>query len=130
MIRPLAILCCFYLTSFAVMAHGDKTPVYLQGTIVDGASGGAISGAVISIEYNGEIIHSVETDAEGGFALKYEGSFPRKDKVRVSIFKKGYKVQKVKPLECAKDELHISLAKKPKLIPLILPASGKAAYDI
>ncbi|HBF21922.1 MAG: hypothetical protein CMI36_06635 [Owenweeksia sp.] len=129
MFRPIAILTSLLFLSFYAQALGIK-PISLQGVVTDVQSGEVIPGAVISIERNGEVIHSVETDGQGGFTLNYDAPYLRTDEVRVSIFKKGYKVQKMKTLHQEKEELIIELEKRPKFVPLILPSTSKHPYDI
>ena len=130
MLRPITILAACFLLSLSALAHGGKVPISIHGTVTDQNSGNVIPGAVISIERNGEVIHSIETDLEGSFNLSYDAPYLRSDELKVSIFKKGYKVQKMKTLRCEKEEIIIQLEKKPKFVPLILPAAGKPVYDI
>ena len=130
MLRPIAILIACFLLSLSALANGGKTPISIQGTVTDQNSGNVLPGVVISIERNGQVIHSIETDGQGSFNLSYEAPYVRSDELKVSIFKKGYKVLKMKTLQCEKDELLIQLEKKPKFVPLILPGAGKPVYDI
>mgnify|MGYP001944373955 CR=1 FL=1 len=115
--------------SFAAQAHGTR-PVFMKGTVTDENSGEAIPGAVISIERNGQVIHSVETDLKGDFSLNYEINYLPSDEFKVSIYKKGYRIQKMKTLHCEKESITIEMEKKPKFAPLILPSTTRLQYDI
>ncbi len=109
-------------------AHGDKNPFSLSGVITD-ESARPVSGAVISIEKNGEVIHSTETDALGNFELKMEGPIPRLDQLKITVQKKGYKSQRVRPIQCNEKFINIQLQRQLP-IPIIKPIGGSPGISV
>lgn len=116
--RSLIILILFFSLPVLSRAHGDKLPISLSGIISD-PSGKAVSGATISIEKNGQIIHSTETNAGGEFSIQMEGPLGRMDELKLKIEKKGYRSQQLVPMLCPKKNLEVELQKLPTPIPIM-----------
>lgn len=109
-------------------AHGDKNPFSLSGVITD-ESARPVSGAVVNIEKNGEVIQSTETDAEGNFELKMDGNTPRLDQLKITVQKKGYKTHRVRPVQCSDKYLNIQLQRQ-NPIPIIKPVGGSPGISV
>lgn len=109
-------------------AHGEKNPFSLSGVIMD-ESARPVSGAVISIEKNGEVIQSAETDDQGNFELKMDGSMPRMDQLKITVQKKGYKSHRIRPIQYSEKYLNIQLQRQWP-IPIIKPIGGSPGISI
>lgn len=129
MTRPIAILIFLLAMPFFTLAHGDKNPFSLSGVIVEDGTARGVSGAIISIEKNGEVIQSTETDANGNFILKMDGYMPRMDQVKVTVQKRGYKSQRIRPVGCLNQNLQIRMQKQSP-IPIIKPVGGGTVLSI
>ena len=115
--RKLTIASFVFLLPLFMMAHGDKFQFSFTG-IVSEPSGKAVQGAVISIEHNGQVIHSTQTDDEGNFDIKMEGPFNRPDQLKVKVYKKGYRTEYIVPLNC-RSAIDVELERAPTPIPLM-----------
>ena len=120
--RKFAILSLIFLLPILTWAHGDKLPFSFSG-IIEEAGGKAVSGAVISIEHNGQVIQSTKSDAEGNFKIEMEGPFSRPDQIKVRIQKKGYRSEYVVPINC-NSTMEIELERVPTPIPLMRTVPG------
>lgn len=130
MFKYLIILTLSFLAPFTVFGDDGKEPVLIKGNIIDQVSGKVITGAVITIEQNGQIIQSIQSDEEGNFSLKYEEGTLRIDQLKVSIYKSGYRLKKVKTIRETDNDMKIELEKKPKFIPILLPTGPDLNFSI
>lgn len=116
------IACVVLMWPLSGWAHGDKSPLSLSGIITD-EDAKPVSGAVISIEKNGEVIQFTETDIKGNFELKLDGPIPRMDQLKITVHKKGYKSQHIRPVQCNEKYHNIQLQRQ-QPIPIIKPIGG------
>lgn len=123
--RTLAILSLIFLMPILTWAHGDKLTISFSG-IVSESSGKAVQGATISIEHNGQIIQSAESDAEGNFSIKMEGPFTRLDQLKVKVQKKGYRSQNLIPLDCDNKSIEVELHRASPPIPIMRTLGGNS----
>ena len=130
MYRNLIILTLSLLCSFFSVANDGKVPVVIKGNVTDSNSGAVIQGATVTIEHNGQVIQSIQTDDQGNFSLRYEGNTSRPDQLKVSVYKNGYTLKKCKSLNQEKNEIRIKLKKKPPFQPFLLPSSQRLNYNI
>ncbi len=122
------ILALLLLVPFIGWAHGDKSSFSLSGVITD-ESARPVSGAVINIEKNGEVIQSTETDAEGNFELKMDGIMPRMDQLKFTVQKKGYKTYRISPVQYNEKFINIQLHRQLP-IPIIKPIGGSFGISV
>lgn len=107
-------------------AHGDKTHLSFSGVISEGTM--PVSGAVISIEKNGQVIQSAESDANGNFEISVEPYISRMDQVKITVHKKGYRPLRFSPVEFSK---HFQIELRRQLpIPIIKPIGGSPSLSI
>jgi hypothetical protein len=126
----LIILTLSLLASVFVEAKDGKDPTIIKGTITDQVSGKVIQGAVITIEKNGQLIQSVQSNESGGFTIRYEGNVSQLDVLKVKIYKPGYLSKRVKTLSKIENEVKVELEKKPKFQPFLFPNQAHANFDI
>ncbi len=124
-----AILCLLFLIPFLALAHGDKTPFSLTGIIFD-ESGESISGAEISIEQNGEVIHSTQSNKEGLFKLTLDPTVIKADQIKIKVKKSGFRSEELVPASCNQAPLQLHLKKAPTTIPVIRPVGFSQAIVI
>lgn len=126
MTKPAAILILLFFAPLLALAHGEKIPIEISG-VVSEKGGAAVEGATISIERNGEVIQSTQTDAGGRFSLKVEGPIGRSDQIRLRVYKKGFKTGELLPV-CCNDARIVLERKKP--VPILRPFGSKASLSI
>ena len=126
--KLLTILTFLIFIPLAGFAHNGKIPISFTG-IVSGESGSAIEGAVISIEQNGQIIQSTQTDEKGQFTIKLEG-IGRIDQVKLTVQKKGYKKEIALPFNADTQQLNIQLQRLREPIPLLKNADPNSGFLI
>ncbi len=128
MTRLLTILSILLsLTAFAD-PHGDKSPLSFSGVITDESSK-PVSGAIINIEKNGQVIQSTKSDINGNFSIKMEGYISRVDELRITVNKKGYKRVSIPPVELKVEDLQLQILRYTP-IPIIKPIGGGPALSI
>jgi len=120
-----AILSLTFLLPVFLWAHGDRISISFSG-IVSENTGKSVSGATISIEHNGQVIHSTRSDEKGNFSIKMEGPFSRPDKLKVKVYKKGYETRYLTPINCRNAEIEVQMHRSPTPIPIMRtePAGG------
>lgn len=126
--RAWLILTFLFSLPFLGMAHGDKTPIQISGVILENGSAQGVSGAVVNIEKNGQVIHTTKTDDSGNFDFQIEG-MPRMDQVKVSVYKKGYKSTEFRPFDGCMKNLRIPMQRQ-SVIPIIKPVGGAPLLSI
>lgn len=104
------------------MAHGDRIELNMSGVIQDSKTNEPVSGALISLEKNGQTIYLTRSSVDGSFTIKFEGPIGRQDQLKVKVTKKGYQPNQLPPLDLREGEMIISL--KPKSpIPILKPVN-------
>ena len=104
-------------------AHGDRIELNMSGVVNDARTNEPVSGALISIEKNGEMIYSVRTARDGSFLIRFEDPVGRHDQWKVKVGKKGYESYSFPPLNTPKQEdLAIELSPKSP-IPILKPVN-------
>jgi hypothetical protein len=107
------------------LAHGDKIELNMSGVIQNSTTNQPVSGALISLEKNGQTIYSTRSAADGSFNIKFEGPIGRHDQLQVRVSRKGYQINTFPPLDLHKGEVIIDL--EPKLpIPILKPVKQGA----
>ncbi len=129
MSKTVAILSLLFLAPLLSLAHGDKIPIQISGVVSERLAGGAVEGAVISIERNGQVIQSIQTNDKGQFSIKVEGPLGRMDQIRISVYKSGYKTADYVPVNCNNSQIKIELERK-EAIPILRPFGGAASMSI
>ncbi len=131
-LKLLVILSSFSFIAFANQGSGDKDnkPPTLKGVIVEAVEGAEIEGAVISLEKNGQVLQSVESDENGSFQLQFNDQVIRRDQVTINVYKKGYKTYRSKPISHTSDTVSIHLERIPEIIPVIVPLEGKGFRNL
>ena len=123
--KKIAIVSLIFLLPMLMWAHGDKISISLSG-IVSEPSGETLSGAVISIEYKGQVIHSTSTDAHGNFDIKMEGPVGRSDQLKVRVVKKGYRSSNLISVGCQNKNVEVTLQRAPVMIPIMRTLGGNS----
>ncbi|WP_041627555.1 carboxypeptidase-like regulatory domain-containing protein [Owenweeksia hongkongensis] len=123
--KKIAILSLIFLLPLFMWAHGDKISISFSGIISEPA-GAAVEGAVISIEYKGQIIHSTSSDAQGNFDIKMEGPIGRYDQLKVRVSKKGYRSSHLIPVDCQNKNIELTLQRAPVMIPIMRTLEGNS----
>lgn len=124
-IKPIILTVLFCVPFLAMADESGIPPIELKGVVSEDGSGKSLKGAVISIEKNGQVIHSTQSDENGEFSLSFEGPISRFDKVTISVSKQGYRTQDIKTIHHDND-ISIKLDKIPKPIPLLMPLKNRS----
>jgi len=123
--KNFAILSLIFLLPALMWAHGDKISISFSGIVAE-PSGDAVQGAVISIEFKGQVIHSTSSDAEGNFDIKMEGPIGRTDQLEVRVSKKGYRSANLIPVDCQNKNIEVTLQRTPAVIPIMRTLGGNS----
>ena len=104
------------------LAHGDRIDLNMSGVVQDSRTNQPVSGALISLEKNGQTIYSTRSGKDGSFSIKFEGPIGRQDQLRVRVSKKGYQIKGFPPLDLHKGNMIINLDPKSP-IPILKPVN-------
>lgn len=116
------LLLVLILSPALSLAHGDRIELNMSGVIQNSTTNLPVSGALISLEKNGQTIYSTRSGTDGSFRIKFEGPVGRHDQLQVRVSRKGYKINSFPPLDLHKGEVIIDLEPKSP-IPILKPVN-------
>lgn len=128
LILSLSFFCCFA----AHAGHGDS-PIVFKGSVIEEDSGDEIIGATITLEEDGKVVQTIQSDKDGNFVIEYETPKSTTEKtkdVKIKISKPGFKAQDVNPVAENPSSIKVELKKKPEFKPFTFPSSPHQVYDL
>jgi hypothetical protein len=95
-----------FFLPLVLLAHGDRAEFSISGVVNNASTDQPVSGALISVENNGQIIYSTRTSEGGAFEIRFSGPVGRHDQLRIRISKKGYHEHSFQPLNFSAQEVN------------------------
>lgn len=115
-----ALLISLIFIPAIALAHGDGIKLNMSGMVQEAGTNQPVSGALISMEKNGQTIYSTRSGTDGSFNIKFEGPVGRRYQLEVRVSRKGYRINSFPPLDLHQGEVIIDLQPKSP-IPILKP---------